>query len=77
MEDLKEQLDRIEQISLLGVKNVLSFDDVLLLPGFSRSYLYRLTCERKIPHSKPTGKSIFFDRKEVEQWLLSNKVNQN
>ena len=77
MEDLKEQLDRIEQISLLGVKNVLSFDDVRLLTGFSRSYLYRLTCERKIPHSKPTGKSIFFDRKEVEQWLLSNKVNQN
>ena len=35
----------------------------------SRSPLYKLTSERKIPHFKPNGKKIYFDKSELVQWL--------
>ena len=35
----------------------------------SRSHLYKLTSERKIPHFKPNGKKIYFDEYELVQWL--------
>ena len=35
----------------------------------SRSHLYKLTSERKIPHFKPNGKKIYFDKSELVQWL--------
>ena len=37
--------------------------------NLSQSHLYKLTSERKIPHSKPSGKKIYFDKSELIQWL--------
>lgn len=77
-EDLKEILKRVEKIerySLLAAKNVLCFEDAALLTGLSRSYLYKLTCTHQIPHYKPYGKQIYFDRSEVENWMRQNRVS--
>lgn len=71
--ELQQQLDRIERNSLLAAKNVLTFDDVALLTGYSKSHLYKLTCYGKIPHYKPAGKQVFFDKKELEDWLRQNR----
>lgn len=73
-EDIKNQLDRIERYSLLSAKNVLCFDDVVLLTGLSKSHLYKLTCSHQIPHYKPNGKQIYFDRVEIEAWMKQNRV---
>lgn len=73
-EEIKEQLDRIERYSLLAAKNVFCFEDVALLTGFSKSHLYKLTCSHQIPHYKPNGKQIYFDRAEVEAWMKRNRV---
>ena len=65
----------IERNTLLAAKNVLTFDDVALLTGLSKSHLYKLTSTRQIPYYKPRGKNIYFDRKEVEDWLRQNRAN--
>ena len=75
MEQIIEQLNRIERNTLLAAKNVLTFDDVALLTGLSKSHLYKLTSTRQIPYYKPSGKNIYFDRKEVEDWLRQNRAN--
>lgn len=75
MENFIEQLNRIERNTLLAAKNVLTFDDVALLTGLSKSHLYKLTCTHQIPYYKPNGKNIYFDRKEVEDWLRQNRAN--
>lgn len=75
MEQLIEQLNRIERNTLLAAKNVLTFDDVALLTGLSKSHLYKLTSTRQIPYYKPSGKNIYFDRKEIEDWLRQNRAN--
>ena len=38
------------------------------------SYLYKLTSARKISHSKPNGKLIYFRRSVLEDYLLSNEI---
>lgn len=70
--ELAQKLDRIERL-LSSQKKVLNFDDVCDYTGISRSYLYKLTSQNKIPFSKPNGKMIFFDKEELDKWLLLNK----
>lgn len=58
---------------MLAAKRVLNLDDVAVLTGLSKSHLYKLTCENRIPFYKPNGKQIYFDRAEVEAWMLRNR----
>lgn len=37
--------------------------------GLSIHSVYRLVCERKIPHSK-RGNRLYFSRKELEKWII-------
>ncbi|MDD3078307.1 MAG: helix-turn-helix domain-containing protein [Paludibacter sp.] len=73
-ERILNQLDRIERNSLLASKNVLCLDDVALLTGLSKSWLYKATCSHSIPFYRPNGKQIYFDRTEVENWMKQNRV---
>ena len=75
MEHLKiidERLSKIETL-LLAQKTVLNFDEVAAYTGLSKSYLYKLTSTGGIPCYKPQGKHIYFDKLEIDQWLLQNR----
>ena len=37
--------------------------------GIAPSSLYKLTCRNLIPHHKPTGKVLFFFKKEIDDWI--------
>jgi len=67
-----ERLDRIERL-LSFHKEVLTFEEACDYTGISRSYLYKLTAAREIPHSKPNGKMIFFERAKLNDWLARNQ----
>jgi len=77
-----ETLQRLEKkidslgMNLLNQKTVLTFHEAARYTGFSRSYLYKLTSLQKIPCHKPAGKMLFFDRAELENWLLRNQVEK-
>jgi len=58
----------------MEAKTVLTFSEASQYTGISKSYLYKLTSARKISHSKPSGKLIFFEKEELDKWLLSNKI---
>ena len=66
-----ERLDRLEKL-LVGSKEVLTFDEASDYTGISRSYLYKLTASGRIPHSKPNGKMLFFEKSKLVEWLLQN-----
>lgn len=67
-----ERLNRLEKL-LMANKKVLTFEETCDYTGISKSYLYKLTAAGTVPHSKPNGKLIFFDWKEIEGWLLRNE----
>lgn len=71
-----ERLDRLEKL-LIANKEVLTFEETCDYTGISRSYLYKLTASGNIPHSKPNGKMIFFEKKKLIEWLLQNMRKSN
>ena len=71
---MEDKLNQILAYSLLAAKKVLTLEDVSLLTGLSKSYLYRLSCTHQIPYYKPNGKQIYFDRAEIESWMKQNRV---
>lgn len=73
--EILSRLEAIEQYSLLAAKAVLTIADAALLTGLSKSHLYKLTCTHQIPHYKPNGKLLYFDRKDLENWMKQGKIN--
>ena len=71
---LQELADLVADKTIFCTKEVLTSEEVARYMGVSRSYLYKLTMRREIPHYKPMGKICYFNRQEVEQWLQSNRV---
>jgi len=79
MEENQSIMQKLNEIEGLLVKQGLSQQEVLTLAqacdflGVSKSYVYKLTCGKQIPHYCPSGKKIYFKRSELEEWLLQNK----
>lgn len=83
-EELKEILEaykslsaRVETLEKQAGKTTLLIGDVTAMTGLSRSHIYKLTCTNQIPHYKPNGKHLYFDRAEVEAWMKRGKVQTN
>lgn len=76
MSDKKSIEERIEELEALvyATKNVLSFDEASKYLNLSKSYLYKLTSAQQIPHYKPQGKMIYFEKDALEAWLRQNPV---
>ena len=72
--DFSEQLNRIET-AIMNQKEVLTFDEAVQFTGMSKSYMYKLTSAHKVPHYKPSGKMVYFNRSELQTWLLQNRVS--
>ena len=68
-----EKLSKIESLYLQQPEQILSFNETCSFLGYSKSYLYKLTHSRRIPHYKPNGKNIFFKKTDLENFLLQGK----
>ncbi len=77
METIEERLEKLEKKSSIWNKEVLTFLEAKLYTGLSGSCLYKKTSTGQITHYKPTGKQVFFNRIELEAWLMQNRVSTN
>ena len=71
-----KKLDSIEKMlteqNMLR-KDVLTFNEAAVYLDVSHSHLYKMTSTSVIPSYKPNGKKLYFNRKELDEWLLTNK----
>jgi excisionase family DNA binding protein len=74
-EQLKIFADQVTANIIFCTKEVLTSDEAARYMGISKSYLYKLTMTGEIPHYKPTGKLCYFNRAELEQWLLKHRIS--
>lgn len=58
----------------LSCKEVLTTEEAARFLGITKSYLYKLTMQRLIPHYKPMGKLCYFIKAELMEWLQTNRV---
>lgn len=77
LQEIMDKLDRIELLFLEKAKNVFTIDEAAKYIGVSKAYLYQLTSNHEIPYYKPRGKLIYFDRKELDEWMLQNRIKTN
>ncbi|MCS4238691.1 prophage regulatory protein [Myroides gitamensis] len=66
-------LSLLESRVITGIKEVLNIDDLQEYTGFKKSYIYKLVHTNAIPFSKPNGKLLYFQKSEIDQWLIKNK----
>lgn len=72
-ENLEMKVSALEK-HLYALKKILSFEEASQFLNLSKSYLYQLTSKGIIPHYKPQGKMIYFERELFEDWLRQNPV---
>lgn len=68
-----EKLNQLEILILGTTKEILTVEDLINYTGFSRSCIYKLVHNSLIPYSKPNGKTLFFEKSEIDNFLLKNK----
>ncbi len=73
---LQSIIERLETLTraVLSNKQTLNLEEAAAFTGLTTSYLYKLTSTQEIPHYKPRGKMLYFDRSELETWLRQGKV---
>ena len=83
LEQKIDEVDKIEAIEscvellkdhIWAVKEVLTTAEASAYLGLSESFLYKLTSSKRIPHYKPNGKLVYFNRRELCEWAMKNQV---
>ena len=73
---IEMRVEELENLVFLS-KNVLSFEEASKFLNLSKSYLYKLTSGNLIPHYKPQGKMLYFEKAELEAWLRQNPSSKD
>ena len=68
-----DKLTSIESLLVATQPKPLTLKEAAEFLDFSRSYLYRLTSQGRVPCYKPEGKRVYFDRAELVDWLKRNR----
>lgn len=71
--DLLTRIETLERLVFLA-KEVLSLEEASIYLDISRSTLYKMTSAKQIPHYKPNGKLVYFEKSELNSWLRQNPV---
>lgn len=84
MKDKEKELDnRLKALEdnplfdYLQKKQVLTMKEASVFLDCSISKLYKLTHLKEIPHYKPLGKMIYFDRNELEEWMKTHNIERS
>lgn len=57
-----------------NIEEILSLNEAAKFLKVSKSFIYKMTSQKLIPHYIPSGKKIFFKKSDLENWLLKNRI---
>ena len=68
----KQLLQKLSNIESLLSKSdrPLTLDEASQYLNISKSFLYKLTSTNRITHYKPNGKRIYFQKSDLDKWLM-------
>jgi excisionase family DNA binding protein len=72
-DEIKRQLEELRSLISRGEDKALNFNQVADYLGLSHSYLYKLTSRKIIPCHRPTGKMLYFSKRELDEWLFNRE----
>ncbi len=53
-------------------KVILTVNELVAYTGWKKSYIYKKTSDGTLQYSKPLGKTIFFSKVWIDEFLMSN-----
>lgn len=68
--DILLRLTALEEKLNQDLNFPMNFREACEYLGFAPSYLYKLTYQNIIPHYKPSGKRLYFFKKELDEWII-------
>ena len=66
------KLSEIEKLLIRKDDTPINFVQAAQYLSISHSHLYKLTSQRKIPFHKPSGKYLYFFKRELDEWICRN-----
>ena len=72
-EEIKSQLDRIEQYSMIAAKNVLNIKEAAFILGMSVNGVRFIVRQHETPCYKPNVNRLYFKKSALEDWMLQNR----
>lgn len=73
MEDKLTSIQTLLKTLILSVKETYTLDEVAMLTGYKKSYIYNMISKNILPHFKPTGGQVFIEKDDLIAWMKSNK----
>ena len=55
-------------------KEVFTLSEVYSYTGFEKTFVIKICSQRQIPHCKPAGNQLFFDKREIVAWLKADPI---
>lgn len=55
-------------------EDLLGINEAAIFLGYSKKYLYKLVCQRKVPCYKPSGGKVFFLESDLLKWVTENRI---
>ena len=74
LENIFEKLTTIEILLRGKTEKPLTLEEAARYLDLSTSTLYKMTSSNTICFYKPNGKRIYFDKSDLDAWLLRNPV---
>lgn len=72
-QDLTSRLSNIENLLSSQKDEILTTEQAADFLNFSKSYLYKLTYQNRLPVYRPGGKKMFFSKNELLEWIKSKR----
>lgn len=69
LRQLQRQVEQLVRLLRSNMGSILSIEEAALLTGYSKSYLYKLTRNGKLPCYRPTHGRIFIDKEILINWI--------
>ena len=57
-----------------GYKEIMNLNQLCAYLELSKGHIYKLTSSQEIPHYKRGGKKLYFNKYDIDKWVLQNKV---
>lgn len=75
LDDISTRLERLERMAALS-KNVLTINEVAMLTGYTVKYLRQLIARHELTYYR-RGNRLYFNRNEVENWMMEQRIPSN
>ena len=76
LDDISKRLERLETLVTCNSKAVLNVNETAMLTGYTVKYLRQLIARHELTYYR-RGNRLYFNRNEVENWMMELRIPSN